>query len=181
MHVRDRRRVLGALRLGVFRDEQPLGEVERVGRREHRHELQLLRGVVEHRDLGRVGRAELGAQRAVAHRDGHRALEDADRGGGEPDAPAGQLAERGREAAAGRRERRGVAPVRVDGGKAVEEVAARDARAREADRAVVDAVEADLGREGVVEGGFRIGGGFRISNARASRGRDAAAGSANCS
>jgi hypothetical protein len=148
VHVRDRRLILGALRLGVLRDQQPLGEVERVGRGQHRHQLQLLRGVVEDSDLGRVGRAELGAERAVADRDRDRALEDADRGGGEAHAPAGELAERGREAAAGRRERRGVAPVRVDGGKAVEEVAARDARAREANRAVVDAVEADLGGGG---------------------------------
>lgn len=158
MHVGHNLLLLGALGLRVLRDQVARGKVQRVRGRQHGHQLLLLAGIVQHADLRRVRRPKLLPRRAVAHRDRHRALrgaaparrraragprrsiawaapahlEHGERGAGEPDAPAGQLAERGGKAPR-RRVGAAVLPGAVHARKAVQQVLARHAHVVEAE------------------------------------------------
>ena len=149
MHVRGRvlvhfpLRLRRRLHLGVEPREPPRRKVRPVGGAEQRHQLLLLRGVVEDGDLGPARRAELRARRGVAHGDGDRALEHRERRARQPHAPPRQLPQRRRKALA-RREVGVVFPAPLDAREAVEEVLPRHARAAEPEGPVVDALQADL-------------------------------------
>mmetsp|Transcript_10126 Transcript_10126/g.25928 ORF Transcript_10126/g.25928 Transcript_10126/m.25928 type:complete len:273 (+) Transcript_10126:94-912(+) len=132
------------MHFGVAVYQEPLGDVQRVAGRQRRDELLLLALVVQHRNLGALGRPKLLPVRRIADRNRERRLQDGGGGADNAHAPASELPQRGGKALGGAGHRGAVAPAAVHRRKAVEQVRARHADMREADGTVVHAIEADL-------------------------------------